>query len=291
MANPSQEYMRERREDEQSKLGDMQTYDRGYKDGKASMEPAIKSLQGKVRSLEDELRDMTEAHDGLLGDMDSITAFEGTVSREYRELRDAMGRAKCEFDNLAQKLNNTLREASNENYYRDLYELGLRDIDNLKRKCDAYVALLRDAASDYVNVCDERDEAVGFAKRIESTVHDMGVLDVFGVLYAPMSTIAHGHKPSDGMRPLPKDLDGNPIDVGDYIDFMGASRVDAIGNENLYVFADNWHEGVYDLVSSKFRKVSKDNVEVLVKSIIDDYSSGYITMGEAVVGITEVVNG
>lgn len=31
--------------------------------------------------------------------------------------------------------------------------------------------------------------------------------------------------------------------------------------------------------------------KVLVKSIIDDYSSGYITMGEAVVGITEVVNG
>ena len=72
---------------------------------------------------------------------------------------------------------------------------------------------------------------------------------------------------------LPLDANGEYIHVGDEVDFLGHSTVDAIGKDGeVFIFASNWLDGVYAERACKLHHYHKPTLEDVLRDFAYELS-------------------
>ena len=73
---------------------------------------------------------------------------------------------------------------------------------------------------------------------------------------------------------LPLDANGEYIHVGDEVDFLGHSTVDAIGKDGeVFIFASNWLDGVFVQRACDLRHYHAPTLEDVLSDIADEAAS------------------
>lgn len=71
---------------------------------------------------------------------------------------------------------------------------------------------------------------------------------------------------------LPLDANGEYIHVGDEVDFLGHSTVDAIGKDGeVFIFASNWLDGVFVQRACELRHYHKPTLEDVLSECCSKY--------------------
>lgn len=73
---------------------------------------------------------------------------------------------------------------------------------------------------------------------------------------------------------LPLDANGEYIHVGDEVDFLGHSTVDAIGKDGeVFIFASNWLDGVFVQRACELRHYHKPTLEDVLSDMLKHFGA------------------